>query len=49
MVAKQALTEEIHACAVRHGMTDLKHYAIQMLVAGATSLEEVMQVVSMRE
>jgi len=49
MVAKQALTEEIHASAVRHGMTDLKHYAIQMLVAGATSLEEVMQVVSMRE
>jgi type IV pilus assembly protein PilB len=49
MVAKGALTGEIHACAVRHGMTDLKHYATQMLVAGTTSLEEVMQVVSMRE
>jgi type IV pilus assembly protein PilB len=49
MVAKGAMTEDVHACAVRHGMTDLKRYAVQMLLNGATSLEEVMQVVSMRE
>jgi len=47
MVAKQALTEEIHACAVRHGMVDLKAYATRLLLDGVTSLEEVMQVVHM--
>jgi type IV pilus assembly protein PilB len=49
MIATQALTEEIHECAVRHGMVDLKAYATQLLLDGETSLEEVMQVVHMGE
>ncbi len=49
MVARQTLTEEIHECAVAHGMVDLKAYATQLLLDGETSLEEVMQVVHMGE
>ena len=49
MIATRALTEDIHAAAVRHGMVDLKAYATGLLVDGVTSLEEVMQVVHMGE
>ena len=49
MVAKGALTEEIHAAALRHGMLDLKKYAGLLLLNGDTSVEEVLQVVSVQE
>jgi len=38
MIAKQALTEEIHDAAVRHGMVVLKVYATGLLLDGVTSL-----------
>jgi len=49
MVAKGALTEEIHNAAPRHGMLDLKKYAGLLLLNGDTSVEEVLQVVSVQE
>jgi len=49
MVAKGALTEEIHNAALRHGMLDLKKYAGLLLLNGDTSVEEVLQVVSVQE
>jgi len=49
MVAKGASTEDIHACAVKNGMIDLKAYAGILLREGLTSVEEVLQVVSVQE
>ncbi|HEU5452896.1 MAG TPA: ATPase, T2SS/T4P/T4SS family, partial [Terriglobales bacterium] len=49
MVAKGALTEDIHAAALRLGMLDLKKYAALLLLNGDTSVEEVLQVVSVQE
>jgi type IV pilus assembly protein PilB len=49
MVAKGALTEDIHAAALRCGMLDLKKYAGLLLLEGLTSVEEVLQVVSVQE
>ena len=49
MVAKGALTEEIHNAALRLGMLDLKKYAGLLLLNGDTSVEEVLQVVSVQE
>ncbi len=49
MVAKGALTEELHAAALRLGMLDLKKYAALLLLNGDTSVEEVLQVVSVQE
>lgn len=49
MVAKGANTEDIHACAVKNGMIDLKAYAGILLREGLTSVEEVLQVVSVQE
>jgi type IV pilus assembly protein PilB len=49
MVAKGALTEEIHNAAIRLGMLDLKKYAGLLLLNGDTSVEEVLQVVSVQE
>ncbi len=49
MVAKGAIAEEIHAAAIRHGMLDLKAYAGVLLLNGDTSVEEVLQVVSVQE
>jgi type IV pilus assembly protein PilB len=49
MVAKGALTEDIHNAALRHGMLDLKKYAGLLLLNGDTSVEEVLQVVSVQE
>jgi type IV pilus assembly protein PilB len=49
MVAKSALTEDIHNAALRLGMLDLKKYAALLLLNGDTSVEEVLQVVSVQE
>ncbi|MGZ4814439.1 MAG: ATPase, T2SS/T4P/T4SS family [Terriglobales bacterium] len=49
MVAKGAITEEIHACALKHGMLDLKMYSAYLLLNGDTSVEEILQVVSVQE
>jgi type IV pilus assembly protein PilB len=49
MVAKGALTEDIHNAALRIGMLDLKKYAALLLLNGDTSVEEVLQVVSVQE
>jgi type IV pilus assembly protein PilB len=49
LVARGASTEEIHAQAVRAGMLDLKSYAGLMLLKGDTSVEEVLQVVSVQD
>jgi len=49
MVAKAANTEEIHAAALRHGMLDLKMYSAYLLLNGDTSVEEILQVVSVQE
>ena len=49
MVGKGAVSEEIHSAALRHGMLDLKKYAGLLLLNGDTSVEEVLQVVSVQE
>ena len=49
MVAKGAITEDIQAAALRMGMLDLKKYAALLLLNGDTSVEEVLQVVSVQE
>ena len=49
MVAKGARSEEIHAAAVRHGMLDLKAYSGILLLNGDTSVEEILQVVSVQD
>ena len=49
MVAKGALTEDIHAVALKLGMLDLKKYAALLLLNGDTNVEEVLQVVSVQE
>jgi type II secretory ATPase GspE/PulE/Tfp pilus assembly ATPase PilB-like protein len=49
MVAKGAVSEEIHNAALRLNMLDLKKYAGLLLLNGDTSVEEVLQVVSVQE
>jgi type IV pilus assembly protein PilB len=49
MVAKSALTEDIHAAALEEGMLDLKKYSAWLLLEGLTSVEEVLQVVSVQD
>ncbi|MBZ5647770.1 MAG: Flp pilus assembly complex ATPase component TadA [Acidobacteriia bacterium] len=49
MVAKGALTEDIHNAALKLGMWDLKKYAAWLLTEGLTTVEEVLQVVSVQE
>jgi type IV pilus assembly protein PilB len=49
MVAKSALTEEIHAAALEDGMLDLRKYSAWLLLEGHTSVEEVLQVVSVQD
>ncbi|HVZ15739.1 MAG TPA: ATPase, T2SS/T4P/T4SS family [Terriglobales bacterium] len=49
MIAKGAITEEIHAAALKHGMLDLKLYSAYLLLNGDTSVEEVLQVVSVQD
>jgi len=49
MVAKGAHAEDIHAVALRHGMLDLKAYSGILLLNGDTSVEEILQVVSVQD
>ncbi len=49
LIGRGAGAEEIHAAALAEGMVDLKRYAAAMLLEGRTSVEEVMQVVSVRD
>ena len=49
MVAKGADAEEIHQAAVRCGMIDLKAYSCILLLNGDTSVEEILQVVSVQD
>ena len=49
LVAKGGLTEEIHAKALALGMLDLKKYAAWLLTEGQTTVEEVLQVVSVQD
>jgi type IV pilus assembly protein PilB len=49
LVAKGAITEDIHRLALSEGMLDLKKYSALMLLQGETSVEEVLQVVSVQD
>src|SRR5437868_70686 len=49
MVAAAALTEEIHVAAIEEGMLDLKMYSAWLIRQGLTTVEEVLQVVSVQE
>jgi len=49
MVARGAHTEEIHNTALRCGMLDLKKYSALLLKQGLTTVEEVLQVVSVQD
>ena len=49
LVSKGATTEEITAAALRNGMLDLKAYSAILLREGVTTVEEVLQVVSVEE
>ena len=46
MVGSGARADDIHQAAVKGGMIDLKAYSARLLVAGLTTVEEVMSVVS---
>jgi type IV pilus assembly protein PilB len=49
MVAKAALTEDIHAAAIEEGMLDLRMYSAWLIRQGLTTIEEVLQVVSVQD
>jgi type II secretory ATPase GspE/PulE/Tfp pilus assembly ATPase PilB-like protein len=49
LVSRGAPAEEINSCAVKHGMLDLKAYSGILLREGVTSVEEILQVVSMQD
>jgi type IV pilus assembly protein PilB len=49
MVAKAALTEDIHKAAIEDGMLDLKMYSAWLIRQGLTNVEEVLQVVSVQD
>ena len=49
LVAKGAISEDIHRLALSEGMLDLKKYSALLLLNGDTSVEEVLQVVSVQE
>ncbi|HTK94688.1 MAG TPA: ATPase, T2SS/T4P/T4SS family [Terriglobales bacterium] len=49
MVAKAALTEDIHKAAIEDGMLDLKMYSAWLIRQGLTTVEEVLQVVSVQD
>jgi type IV pilus assembly protein PilB len=49
MVAASALTEEIHKAAIEEGMLDLKAYSAWLIRKGLTTVEEVLQVVSVQD
>jgi type IV pilus assembly protein PilB len=49
LVSKGATTEEITNAAIRNGMIDLKAYAAILLKEGITTVEEVLNVVSVED
>ena len=49
MVARGALAEDIHTAALNNGMLDLKKYAALLVLNGDTSVQEVLQVVSVQD
>ncbi len=49
LVAKGARAEEIHEAALKNGMLDLKMYSAWLLKEGLTTVEEVLQVVSVQD
>jgi type IV pilus assembly protein PilB len=49
MVSRGARAEEIHVAALNSGMIDLKKYSGILLLEGLTSVEEVLQVVSVQD
>jgi type IV pilus assembly protein PilB len=49
MVAAAALTEDIHKAAIEEGMLDLKAYSAWLIRKGLTTVEEVLQVVSVQD
>ncbi|HSE48751.1 MAG TPA: ATPase, T2SS/T4P/T4SS family [Terriglobales bacterium] len=49
MVAKAALTEDIHKAAIEDGMLDLRMYSAWLIRQGLTTVDEVLQVVSVQE
>jgi type IV pilus assembly protein PilB len=49
LIAKGATTEDINAAALRSGMLDLKKYSAWLLKEGLTTVEEILQVVSVQE
>ena len=49
LVSKGATTEQITECAIRSGMLDLKAYAAILLKEGVTTVEEVLNVVSVED
>jgi len=49
LVAQGARAEDVTATAVGHGMKTLKDYSVWLLDQGLTTMEEILQVVSVRE
>ena len=49
LIAASALTEEIHQAAIEEGMLDLKAYSVWLIRNGLTTVEEVLQVVSVQD
>ena len=49
LIAKGATTEDINAAALRSGMLDLKKYSAWLLKEGLTTVEEILQVVSVQD
>jgi type II secretory ATPase GspE/PulE/Tfp pilus assembly ATPase PilB-like protein len=49
VVVQGGKSEEIAALAVQNGMKTLKDYSVWLLEKGMTTMEEVLQVVSVRE
>src|SRR5260370_4211204 len=49
LVGRNALTEDVHLIVLAQGLLDLKKYSALLLLNGDTSVEEVLQVVSVQE
>jgi type II secretory ATPase GspE/PulE/Tfp pilus assembly ATPase PilB-like protein len=49
LVAQGSTTEAIQEAAVQSGMRTLKDYSLWLLQNGSTTMEEILQVVSVRE
>jgi type II secretory ATPase GspE/PulE/Tfp pilus assembly ATPase PilB-like protein len=49
LVAQGARAEDISAAAIENGMKTLKDYSVWLLEQGMTTMDEILQVVSVRE